>query len=279
MPQDLDAGSAEPLQSERSAGGGRAWLRPPRVLATAAGVVGAGFVLGYLVTVLAVFPSQNVAADLIRVPDLVGHTTDEAREILARAGLAYEEEAGLNHSAPVGIVVAQEPLGGQVARPASAVGVTVSLGPKLAPVPDIVGLSHAQAEIALASAGYESELVWVDAEADVGEVVDTKPAPGTPVQLPGKVQLVVSAGLPAAQVPDLVTRSLVEARATLERTGLRLGSVMQDSASLAAPGTVLRQRPAAGVVVDRATKIAVTIAVAPVPEEPGDTASEGRGGG
>ena len=69
------------------------------------------------------------------------------------------------------------------------------------------------------------------------------------------------------------TRSLAEARETLERIGLRLGAIGQDSASLAAPGTVLAQKPRAGRVVERATRIAVTVAIAPALDEPGDTVS------
>jgi len=250
-------------------------LRPRHVLGAALGIAGLGFLVGYLITVLIVFPSHDVAANLRDVPDLVGSSADEARRVLEAAGLSYEEESGLHHTAAIGTVVAQEPLAGQMAQPASAVRVSLSLGPKLAPVPDVVGLGHTQAEIALTSAGYESEFVWVDAEADVGEVVDTRPAPGTPVQLPGRVQLIVSAGPPEVQVPNLVTRSLAEARETLERIGLRIGTIGQDSASLAAPGTVLAQNPRAGRVVERATRIAVTVAIAPS-HEPGDTLSGAR---
>jgi beta-lactam-binding protein with PASTA domain len=276
MQRDYGDGRSESRRADLTRRGqGRPLWRGRNLLVVAPAAALVGFLLGYLVTVIFIFPPQSTAGDLERVPDVVGLSADEAREELADAGLAYVEEPGLNHSTAVGTVVAQEPLAGQMARPGSAVGVTLSLGPLLAPVPDVVGLSHNQAEIALARAGYESELVWVDDEADVGQVVDTRPAPGTPLQLPGAVQLIVSAGPENVRVPDLATRSLAEARATLERLGLRLGDVRQDSASLAAPGTVLRQSPRAGAVVERATRVSVTVAVAPALEESGDTT---RGG-
>jgi len=271
MPQDFDIVPPEPPKPGPDAEAGRVPLRPGNVAAAVVGIAGLGLLVGYLISVFVVFPSHNPAGGLRRVPELVGLSEEEARQVLERADLDYEVEAGLHHNSAIGTVVAQEPLGGQMASPTSAVKVSVSLGPKLAPVPDVVGLSHSQAEIALASAGYVSELVWVDAEADVGEVVDTRPAPGTPVQLPGQVQLIVSAGPPTVEVPDLITRSLAEARATLERIGLRLGTVREDSESLAAPGTVLGQNPRAGRVVDRATRIAVTVAVAPEEKEPAGT--------
>ncbi|UCC47566.1 MAG: PASTA domain-containing protein [Gemmatimonadota bacterium] len=263
MPQDFDAGSTDPSQPPEARGSWRLWTTEPRRLAlTSVGVAAAGLLIGYLITVLAVFPSQSAGADLKRVPELVGRSAEEARSRVERAGLVCEE-VGLHHPEALGTVVAQEPLGGQMAEPGSPVRVTVSLGSKMRPVPDVVGLSHLQAEVALERAGYESELIWVDADADVGEVVGTQPAPGTPLGLPGQVSVLVSAGPRRVRVPDLMTRSLAEAQATLDRLGLRLGEVSEDSASLAAPGTVLRQSPRAGVEVARATRVSVSVAVAP----------------
>lgn len=274
MQRDLDEEPAERNETEHPSVSWRAWISEPRrLLATVTGVAALGVLLGYLSAVLFVFPGHDSAVELIRVPDVVGLTESEARELVQRAGLTYVEEDGLHDRSAVGTLVAQQPLAGQMAQPGSAIRVTASLGPKLSPVPDVVGLGYSQAEIALGRAGYTAEIDWVDADADVGQVVDTRPAPGTPLQLPGTVRLFVSAGARRVAVPNLVTRSLSEARATLERLGLRLGDVLQDSASLAAPGTVLAQSPTAGAVVDRATRVQVTVANLPGLNQPPDTVS------
>jgi serine/threonine-protein kinase len=230
-----------------------------------AGAALLGLLLGYVVTVLFIFPPHNVAADLRRVPDVVGRTVGEARQRAERVDLAVVEALAVHHAQPVGTVVAQEPLAGQMATPGSPLRVTTSLGPPERPVPDVVGLSRDQAEMILLQAGFEVELTRVDASADVGQVVGTRPAPGTPVELPGAVRLLVSAGASTVQVPDLAMQSLAEAEATLRRLGLRLGEVAEDSASLAAPGTVLGQSPAAGAQAGRGTRVSVSIASAPLP--------------
>ncbi len=259
--------------------GGRAKRWGPRMFTKGrlpvvlAGLGVLGLLLGYVAAVLVVFPPQTSSVELVRVPKAVSLEAAQAREVIEGAGLAYAEGGRLYHRSPPGTVIAQEPLAGQMAGPGSDVRVTLSLGPKLSPVPDVVGLSHSQAEVALARAGYESELDWVDADADVGQVVDTRPAPGTPLQLPGTVRLFVSAGARRVRVPNLVTLSLSGAQETLERLGLRLGEVRQDSASLAAPGTVLGQTPASGTVVDRATRVVVTVASVPELDQPPDTGS------
>lgn len=239
------------------------------------GVMGGGLLVGYLIAVLFVFPAKSSSVELLRVPEVVGLATAEARELIGAAGLTYDEQGGLSHRAPAGTVVAQEPLAGQMAEPGSSVRVVVSLGPTLSPVPDVVGLKYSQAELALARAGYASESDWVDDDADVGQVVDTRPAPGTPLGLADTVRLFISAGARRVRVPNLVTLSLSGARETLERLGLRLGDVQQDSASLAAPGTVLGQAPSPGEVVDRATRVAVTVATVPDLELQPDTVPGG----
>jgi beta-lactam-binding protein with PASTA domain len=275
-PMQRDFGEAA-TEGEEAGKAKRSWqkwvLTKGRLPLVLAGVATFGLLLGYLTAVLVVFPPQTSSMELTRVPVVIGHGTAEARGLIEAAGLAYDEEGGLYHRSVAGTVIAQEPLAGQMAEPGSAVQVTLSLGPKLSPVPDVVGLNHSQAEVALARAGYASELDWVDADADVGQVVDTRPAPGTPLQLPGTVRLFVSAGARRVTVPNLVTLSLSGARETLERLGLRLGEVRQDSASLAAPGTVLAQTPSSGTVVDRATRVVVTVANVPELDQPPDTGS------
>jgi beta-lactam-binding protein with PASTA domain len=266
MPRDSDVDWAESELYEPGQAGWRLWVTSPRhLVVTIAGVAALGLLLGYLVTMLFIFPPENVAADLRRVPDLVGQTVDEARRRAEREDLAFEEGIGIHDARPVGTVVAQEPLAGQMALPGSPLRVTVSLGPPERSVPDVVGLSREHAETILLEAGFEVEVTRVDASADVGQVVGTRPAPGTSVQLPGAVRLLVSAGASTVQVPDLAMQSLTEAESTLVRLGLRLGEVTEDPASLAAPGTVMGQSPGAGEEAARGSSVSVTVAVAPTP--------------
>lgn len=274
MQQDFDAEATDgdgERQPERS--WQERFLTGGRLPATIAGVMVIGLLLGYVSAALFVFPSKSSSVDLVRVPEVVRLETTEAREAVEAANLVYDEDGGLKHRSPTGTVISQEPLAGQMAEPGSTVSVMVSLGPRPSPVPDVVGLNHSQAELALARAGYASEFDWVDDDADVGQVVDTRPAPGTPLELADTVRLFVSAGARRVMVPNLVTLSLSGARETLERLGLRLGDVRQDSASLAAPGTVLGQTPSSGTVVDRATRVGVTVAIVPDLKQAPDTVS------
>lgn len=278
MRQDYDAGLASGRARRERSRDWWAWVESaPRAIALALGVILLGFGVGYLATVLFVFPPRDLAADLERVPDVVGETVEEARERVEDAGLAFAEASGFHHEAEKGRVIAQEPLSGQMGQPGSTVTVTASLGPRMGTVPDIVGLSQGQAEGILQGAGYEGELVWVDDEADAGQVVGTRPAPGTPVELPAKVTLLVSAGPPRVQVPELTSRPLSAARETLERLGLRLGQVTEVPAE-GTPGDVLQQEPAAGTEVARGTEIVLTVVSSTGAAAPDTTQTGGRQG-
>ena len=271
--------SGEPAEAGKVEGRGRGagWRArlssTPGILVLVPAIAGVGFLGGYLVTVFALFPVQGPRTSLVSVPELVGRTADEARRLLDSRGLGYVEAASLHHpEAPAGRVVAQSPLPRQMARPAAPVRVTLSLGPREQVVPDVSGLSWRQAQIVLARDGFRTDVGWVDAERDVGDVVSTDPEAGSRVQLPGDVRVLVSSGPPRVEVPDLVTHSLSESQGVLERLGLKLGKVGRDWASQEAPGTVISQSPASGTVVDRGTQIRVTVAVVP-PRESRDSIS------
>ncbi len=237
-------------------------LRTPRKTFLAGlGIALVGFGVGYLVSTFVIFPSEGTPGDIVTVPRLTGEDREEARRLLERQRLHYREAESLHHpAAPEGEVLAQDPLPRQLARRGDTVEVTVSRGPEERAVPDVVGLTARQAFVVLRQAGFDPLGQRVDAEADVGEVVATRPEPGRRLELPAQVTVVVSAGPRIVTVPNLLTRSLTEARATLERLGLQLGRVWPDSSADAAPGTVLAQNPLPGATVPRGDSVSVSVA-------------------
>lgn len=257
----VEASHAGPSWTARA----RAVLRSPRAtLLAALAFAFVAFWIGYGITVFVLFPAVGTPKDLVPVPKLVGRDREDARRVLEERRLEYVEADSLQHpSAPAGAVIAQDPLPRQLARRGGAVEVTVSRGPEQRPVPDVVGLHERQAAVVLGQAGFRPVARRVDAEMDVGRVVGTQPGPGHRLELPAEVTVLVSAGPRIVVVPDLLTRSLPEARATLERLGLRLGRVVPDSSADAAPGTVLAQNPLAGTTVSRGDSVSVAVATGP----------------
>jgi len=218
---------------------GRDRLRTTLVLAAAA-------LGGYLVTCVA-YPAPLITRDHA-VGRVLGLPIPEAEKQLAEEGLkAKRDEDEADPVIPAGHVTWQDPPPGTVLPRGAIVRLTVSSGPAPVVVPDVTGFEVDLARLVVEAAGLRiGEIDAVPNVAEQGVVVSTRPASGT-TRPPGtSVGLVVSKGPADIRVPDLVGLEQEEARRRLESAGLRIGTVSSRSGR-GRPGTVLQQRPRAGV--------------------------------
>lgn len=103
-------------------------------------------------------PPPPEPAATIEVPRLVGLTSSEARNRLRDLGLRFTQRP-VESTRPKGTVVAQSPRPGTRLRERQAVTLTVSTGPALVSIPDVVGLDEQAARNELEAAGFEVEVV------------------------------------------------------------------------------------------------------------------------
>lgn len=218
---------------------------------------------GYLAAAQWVFPEGRPAEDssLVRVPELVGLTEDEAQGRLDRIELEYTVRSGITHPmAPEGAVLSQDPLPGQFARPGAPVYVTVSRGAESHVLPDVSGLSERQAAILLDRLGYGVAVERVTHTLEAGRAVATRPEAGSEVAVPAEVTLVISEGRPVVQVPELVGRHVDDAESALSEAGLELGAITYDPQAFEAPGRIVGQYPPAGYSLREGEKVEVRVA-------------------
>lgn len=254
---ELFATKAEPEAVD--GGGGRRWGR----WIISAVVVAVFFGGGYLAAAQWVFPGGRVEEDtsIVKVPELVGLTEDEAQGRLDRLGLEYTVRSGVTHHlAPEGAVLAQDPLPGQYARPGAPVYVSLSRGPELHVLPDVSGLSDRQAVIVLERLGYDVTVERTTHTLEGGRAVETRPEAGTELAVPADVTLVVSEGRPVVQVPELVGRHVDDAEGALSGAGLELGAITYDPQALEAPGRIVGQYPPAGYSLREGGAVEVRVA-------------------
>jgi len=218
---------------------------------------------GYLAAAQWVFPGGRSAEDssLVKVPELVGLTEDEAQGRLERVGLEYTVRSGVTHfQAPEGAILAQDPLPGQYARPGAPVYVSLSRGPDLHVLPDVSGLSERQAVIVLERLGYSVAIERTTHTLEQGRAVETRPEAGTELAVPAEVALVVSEGRPVVAVPDLIGRHVDDAGAALSEAGLELGALTYDPQAFEAPGRIVGQYPPAGYSLREGGAVEVRVA-------------------
>ncbi len=133
----------------------------------------------------------------VPVPDVVGQTQAAAEAAITGASLTVSNVTQQNsNSVPVGNVISQNPTGGTMVAPGSAVDIVVSLGPATVAVPNVVGLGQAAAESAITGAGLTVGNITQQnsSSVPVGDVISQNPIGGTQVTPGSAVDLVVSLG-------------------------------------------------------------------------------------
>lgn len=146
----------------------------------------------------------------------------------------------------------------------SGVGWFFSSGPgAFKTVPVLAGQEQASAESTLQAIHLEYQVSTInDREVAAGAVIRTEPAAG---QLAfGKIKLIVSLGPKQLRVPELTGQNLVDATATLVKSGMERGAISSwfDAAPL---GTVYDYTGKDGSVILDGTKIDLKISLGPIP--------------
>jgi len=176
----------------------------------------------------------------IQVPTIIGTDLATAEARLAELGLTVADvERRFDEDAPAGQVLDVSPAPGTTLTRGSEVSLVVNSG---LTVPDVEGMSEADATATLQAAGFSVEDTRRDRSA-VGAtpdtVVRTSPAAGETVA-PDEAEVTLTlAG--RVMVPDVVGMTVAQARATLEAVGLDTTARERDNDRM-----VTRQRPEAG---------------------------------
>jgi beta-lactam-binding protein with PASTA domain len=208
------------------------------------------------------------------VPDVMGRTLPEARELLENAKLRSRFRR-VDSDRPRNEVVSQSPKAGAEAEPRSVVVLTVSGGGAQVTVPDVEGMSASEATAALREAALGSRKTLVQSDEPEGTVIDQTPAAGEKVPKRTVIALLVAEASatppPTTQpttirVPSLVGMRAADARSRLRALGLR--STQRPVESPRPAGEVVSQSPGAGAelreggtVTLRVSTGAATIAV------------------
>lgn len=126
-------------------------------------------------------------------------------------------------------------------------------------VPDVVGLSEAEATIALEDAGYNVISTEIEScEIDPGTVVEQLPNAGENLNAGSDVTILVAVLCP--NVPNVVGLSEAEATTVLEDAGYGVISIYRVDCSVA-PGTVVDQNPDGGEGLPTRFDVTITVAV------------------
>jgi serine/threonine-protein kinase len=230
------------------------------------------FALGLTALVVALALLLFSGGEQVEVENVVGQLEQVAVDRLEDDGFEVDVDRQPDLAA-AGQVIGQDPAGGAEADEGSTVRLTVSTGAPDATVPTVDGFSEKRAlrELNQAGCGEREDTnlcgfnVEVREEAsdgvDEGHAIRTSPSGGTTAEVGSRVLLFVSTGPRQVEVPDVVDLARESAEATLNRAGL--GFTISEEESDQEPGTVIAQDPVGGTVVDKGSRVNLTVATEP----------------
>ncbi|MGW6899090.1 Stk1 family PASTA domain-containing Ser/Thr kinase [Streptomyces sp. NPDC054919] len=162
--------------------------------------------------------------EIVKVPDVRGTGSAEARRALKKAGLVpgmvtkeFSEDIGR------GQVIRTDPGAGAERHPDSAVALVVSKGSPV-DVPDLTGLSVQEATDALDEEGLKAEVLpgRVNSPEAAGDIARQSPGGGTRAAEGDTVTLTVSKGPRMIDVPDVTGKDVDEATRLLKTAGFEV---------------------------------------------------------
>ena len=209
---------------------------------------------GYTVSV-----SVSRGSGVVRMPDVLGMSVEEAREALDQLGLGLEKVTKpmpeRDDSIPVSSVVRTEPGASEPLEIGQTV--TIYYNPTTKKVPEVEGKTVEQAIDALEAAGfYDYEVTYKSSQQELGTVLKVSPTGNQGTDQ--VIKLEVSAGT----LKDLSKESLEDAKKYLDELNetMKLSikyTPVPESSSVIEENTVIRTDPAAGSVLSKGMEIKV----------------------
>lgn len=210
------------------------------------------------------------------VPDVLGKTEEEARQILKDMKLEMEVGIPLYDAAyKAGEVVSQDPVAGSNVMSGHTVTINLNKDKKDngSAVPSVTGKTVEDAKYSLQAYGFEIGNITTESnEMPEGIIISQKPKAGDSAKPGAKIDLVVSIGAEDAEIVmiKLLGMDASEAASELSAMGLKLGEPTYAPSSTYAQNQVMAQSVEPGEKVMKGTTIDITIS---------NGLTEGAGGG
>jgi serine/threonine-protein kinase len=200
------------------------------------------------------------------VPDLRGQTLVEAQATLDREHLEMTDIVEVFHDvAPKGTVVDSDPKSGSAVREGTRVQLSVSKGPELFSVPDVIGKAIDEAKRLMEDAGFSISAASEQHHETIaaGAVISRDPD-GAQAKRGTNFQAVVSKGPPLVPVPNVNGKTSEGAKATLEAAGFTYASSGTYSDTVD-EGRVIKTEPAGGSPAPKGSQITALVSKGPKP--------------
>ena len=208
----------------------------------------------------------------VSVPDLKGKSADDAQKALSQAGLNGKQgDTVYSDDVSEGAVASQDTGAGSKANKGDTIVYHLSKGSEKVSIPNVVGMTQANATSKLESAGF-SVNVTTSASDDVDKGNVIKQSDTGTAKKGSTITITVSSGASSVQVPSVVGKTESDAGSTLEKAGFKY-DIQRESSSTVAKGNVIRQSPSSGASAKKGDTITIYVSTGASSSSGNDTAN------
>lgn len=201
---------------------------------------------------------------MVTMPNLNGMNVEQAKEELVQEGFTAEPVINTKTSVdiPKDIFIESKPGRGEVVDASLPVELWFSVGPEAVIMPTLADMDLAEAKAALEKEGLKVGMVQSENSDKIKKdrVTRTVPAAGDEIPEGTVVELWLSDGF--MKVPDVASLGVEGAKAELSRLGFEVVEDEEETSEVEA-GTLMRQSPEGGELVEQGSTIKLVIAKAP----------------
>ncbi len=223
---------------------------------------------------------ESSAAEL---PEVKGLSFDTAKKELENIGLTVTSTTVPSSEVSKGNVVSitdvdgNELNTGDELEEGTTVILLISSGDNGSSVPDVTGLSQAEAKVTLENSGFVVDITESGSDSvEAGNVISQNPTAGSSAESGSTVILVISNGKGSVSagsitVPDLKGMTEQAAKTALTASGLSFTSVTEENSDTVAAGLVMSQSPTAGSTVEEGSSVDFVLSLGPAVKTYGGT--------
>lgn len=203
----------------------------------------------------------------VEMINVIGMTMEDARAALLKLGLNPEVSYVESDSVAEGIVISADISTSTKVEVNSTVVITVSAGIKGVEVPNVVGVSYAEAVTALDQKGFvATKMESYSSEVEKGNVISQTPEAGSKAPSGSAVTVRVSLGAEETKVrvPNVIGLDEEDATISLIEAGLTPGQVTEvNNEDVALNGLICYQSYSVGSYVDAGTVVDMRLSIGP----------------
>ena len=205
----------------------------------------------------------NKKVNDVQIPNLVGMNVEDAVNKLTELNLQYlVQDPVFSDTVSADAVISQEPPYQESynVKEGSTVSLVVSKGKDVVVLPDVTNTTSEDATNTLTALGLNVNVQEENNDTvEVGLVTRQEPEDGVEVAGGSTVTIYVSKGVKTTTVPDVVGKSLTDAKKAISDAKLNLSSTKTDTDTTKDDGVVLKQSLDSGKEVEENTEITLTI--------------------